>query len=64
MTNSDILDQLRFRRARIGELRSLQTEADTITLLNAEEWYVDAQIEYRERHGRAPKLIYPKEVAA
>jgi hypothetical protein len=59
MNNAETIAQLRYRKARIEELKPLQTSSDIINLLNAEGWYVDALIEYRERHGQAPEPILP-----
>lgn len=57
MTNIDILNQLRFRKRRVGELIAMQNSQDAKNLLSAEEWYVDAMIEYRERHGGMEGVI-------
>ncbi len=59
MNNQEIVAQLRYRRARIEELKAAQTKQEIVTVLNAEGWYVDALIEYRERHGQAPDPVLP-----
>ena len=51
MTNEDIIQQLMFRRGRIDELIALQTNPDAKVLLHAERQYVEAQIDYRSKHG-------------
>ncbi len=55
--NNDILDQLRYRRKRNGELMALQTRALVTELLRAESNYVESLIEYRERHGGLEGVI-------
>ena len=59
MNNQEIIAQLRYRRARIEELKAAQTKPEIVTVLNAEGWYVDALIEYRERHGKGPEPELP-----
>ena len=57
MSDKDRLDQLRFRRDRINELMTLQKKHLVLELLKAELFYVEAMIEYRERHGNMEGVI-------
>ncbi len=61
MSNGEIVEQLRHRRAKISELRAIQTSADVRTLLDAEAYYVDAMIAYREKHSDMSGIILPKQ---
>ena len=60
MNNTEIKEQLRYRSSRIRELIPLQTVNDAVNLLNAELNYVEAQIEYRERHGGMEGVVIEK----
>ena len=60
MDNNEIKAQLRYRANRIKDLLAIQTEPDASYLLKTELTYVEAQIEYRERHGGMEGIILPK----
>jgi len=57
MTDEDAIQQLMFRRNRIEELIAIQKDEHHKNLLRAEQFYVDALIDFRRAHGNPRPIL-------
>lgn len=52
MSNTEIIFQLRERRKRLMALEAVQTKYEAKELVMRERFYVEALLDYREKHGQ------------